>query len=64
MKNNKGTKEENYLHSNCFCVVELTKDFLTKHFFMGYNKVSNPSDSQKYFGFDIFFPKQKQDSDN
>lgn len=31
---------------------------------MGYNKASKPRDSQKHFGFDIFFPKQKQDSDN
>lgn len=31
---------------------------------MGYNKASNTSDSQTHFGFDIFFPKQKQDSDN
>lgn len=31
---------------------------------MGYNKASNPSNSQKHFCFDIFFPKQKQDSDN
>lgn len=31
---------------------------------MGYNKASKTSDSQKHFGFDVFFPEQKQDSDN
>lgn len=64
MENNNGTKEENYLFSNCFCIVELTKKFLIKHFSQENNKASNPSSSQKHFGFDIFFPKQKQNSDS